>query len=90
MNMNPSVKRILCCMAITGMLAGCNEYRQSTSYYGSGAYHCFYQNTRTQAVYKTKDPDIYQSALTGKKTCRKAAVSENDEAHCEFKECVFK
>ncbi|OGT45348.1 MAG: hypothetical protein A3E82_06470 [Gammaproteobacteria bacterium RIFCSPHIGHO2_12_FULL_38_11] len=82
--------RILFCIVMGSALGSCVEYQQSTSYYGSGSYHCFYQNRRTLAVYKTIEADKYQSVLTAKKDCRMAAVNENDETQCEFKECVFK
>lgn len=73
----------------SGILTGCADSRPAT-FYGTGMYHCLYENERTEKLYRGIDEEKKKATQLARHACHAAAVHWSDEKNCVFHDCIFK
>lgn len=75
---------------ISMVLASCAGQGVTPSQFGTGKYHCYYQNIRTGIFYRGASENEVAAIRATKKQCTASAANEQDEVNCQFDECRFK
>ncbi|PIZ03418.1 MAG: hypothetical protein COY58_09680 [Gammaproteobacteria bacterium CG_4_10_14_0_8_um_filter_38_16] len=61
----------------------------TTSHYGSGEYHCYYLNVRTNQFHEGVASKKEKAMQQAEKACR-SSIKKDDSTACEFAACRFK
>ena len=71
----------LICTSFLIAMSGCQGYRPTTSYFGHGVYHCYYQNVQSHVLYQRRADTEASAARMARAAC---------PGDCRFVDCIFK